>query len=448
MYSKYPELTRRTFRVAYQASEGVVPVPDTVAITVIDVIKSNEEKALSLAVIKEFVASKDSKYKIVNKLIGVSDTCYGVTLATKSKLFSNSSLGKRLEFDRSNSKGTMQKTKTDGIYLPVNNSPHHVDSLSAIYGVREPATYNRSDLLAVIADLNRFLKTHGFAEIVPNANLVNPSGEIIGFISDGLYYYHSPQATSEKVAESDGKKSHALSTVLIPYDTADIDKAIFKRHGKPSPLDSATTNIANTELYDDYLYKLMHLEFASILQEERNETLRKDLIQAIRKANFHNADSLAKMSETITKLLEKYPSDQNVIKTIITEREEETVSFINNNVFEFDSIIISQLRDPKMTKDTVRMRLDEIMKFRVIFATKGPTPTIENIFTSCSMDLKSSVCESKKLRIDKEKYEGFLDIMTQDVTNQLKNPGMFLIASGVRNPMKFIIRDEERLYIV
>lgn len=453
MYSKYPELTRRTFKLTYESREGITPVPDTVAETIINVIKSNEEKTMSLAVIKEFVRSNtksgggnkvagdkksniNSKYKITHKLIGVNDLCYGVVLLNNSSKIST--------------------------YLPVYNSPHHVDGIPAIYGVRNPTTITRIELMTIIYDFNKYLKANNYTEIIPVSNITNANGKIIGFVSEGLYYYHLPELLDKQIVR--GQNSN-LVNINHPYDTIDIDKSIFKYHGKPQPLDTIIDNIANMELYENYLYKLLLFEFASILQEERNEPLRKELIQIIKKTNFYSSISLSKMSELITKQLEKYPNDQKIIKLAITNREDESIGFINNNVFEFDSLIIQQLRELASSKsveanDIIIKKLDDILKNRVNIVNikrtttdqhkdnKTYAPVIDNLITSCNVNISNgNYCTGSKLNIDKEKYDTFLKIMAQDVTNQLKNFGMFLVASGVRNPMKFITRPDERLYI-
>ena len=83
MYSKYPQLTRRIFRLKYESTEmeqGIKPIQDTVAETLIDIVKSEDIKHLSLASIKEFVAKKEYNYNLVTKLIGITDKCYAVIL--------------------------------------------------------------------------------------------------------------------------------------------------------------------------------------------------------------------------------------------------------------------------------------------------------------------------------------------------------------------------------
>jgi hypothetical protein len=445
MYSKYSELTRRTFRTHYDDLAGdVKPIPDSIAETVIDVLRSYQEKSMSLATVKEFANAYHTKYKILHKLIGVNDTCYGVIFVHSSE---KGPRGKD---------STSKDSSAKKIYIPINNSPHHVDGIPAVYGVRNHNNelVTRLELMNVISDFNKFLNNNGYTEITPVADIIDSEHRIVGFISEGLYYYHSAEkhlrgkdlgsdeksSVSKNTVETKaGKNDNKMDVVYHPYDTADIDRAIFKYHGKPQPLDTNLNNLASTELYDDYLYKLLLLEFAAILQGERNEQLRKDLIQIIRKTNFHDGKSLTILSESITKKLEKYPGDQKTIKVAITEREDDAISYINNNVFEFDSLIIQDLRNLSNGHmndyKTIIKKLDNLLKDKVQFA-KPKGIELDNIFIS-----------SQKLVIEKEKYNTFLEIMAQDVTNQLKNPSTFLVASGVQNPMKFIIRKTERLYV-
>lgn len=417
MYSKYPELTRRVFKMEYEVSGDIKPVQDSIAETISDIIKSNEKKILNLTAVKNFINSESKKYQLVTKLIGLEDLCYGVVIQfTKSKIQT---------------------------YIPVSYSSHYVDGVPSIYGVRDPPAISRSELMILISDLNKYLKNNGFNEIIPAANLIRDD-KIIGFSFDNLCYYHKPEVFNK----GDSSRKQQNINILHPYDTANIDRTIFKYRGKSQSLDSNIESLALNELYDDYLYKLLLLEFASIIQNERNETLRKELILNIKKTDFKNSASLKKLSEFIIKRLEKFPNDQRTIKLAITDREEETVNFIHNNVFEFDSLIIQQLREEAKTPQDVIKGLDKLLRDKVYHPSKteNPSKQINNIYTSCNTP--QEFCHGKKLIINQEKYNSFLEIMAQDVTNQLKNPSLFLIASGVQEQLKFIKQNDERILIL
>ena len=73
-------------------------------------------------------------------------------------------------------------------------------------------------------------------------------------------------------------------------------KEIFEYHGKSQPLKDEIIDSANNELYDDYLYKLLLMELASILQFERNITLRKQIISLIKKTDFNKFQQIIKIT--------------------------------------------------------------------------------------------------------------------------------------------------------
>jgi hypothetical protein len=437
MYTKYPNLTRKVFKLKYD--EKILP--DNIVETIIDIIKTENGKYLSLGTIKDFISASNNKYSIYTKLIGIDDTCYGVILQA--------------------GKTTHNHSHTQ-YYIPILNSPHFIDGIAAHYGARPDINCSRNDLLAVISDLNKYLKTISVNVITPEVDLVNIFGSVIGFIANGSYYYHSV---------ADKKETTSANSVQIPYDTKSIDEKIFQYHGKSQSLKSEIIDIANMEQYSNYLYQLLTMELSTILQNERNNVIRRQIIKTFKSADFTTDHSIENLFTKIKTILVDFPNDFKLISTVISENIDmisqeyiaEQISkqrfarycscsmfdnsrnveffekFINNYIFEFDNVIIKQLRESK----NIVTDLDKILRERVTWTSISKNVYIDNIYSSCTIN--NNHCKGNKLIISKEKYYEYLNILAQDITNHLKPSIMFMYGSNVLNELQFIKRPTERI---
>ena len=72
--------------------------------------------------------------------------------------------------------------------------------------------------------------------------------------------------------------------------------------------------------------------------------------------------------------------------------------------------------------------LDRLLRPRVHFSDTA-TPVLDNIYTYCDTGINQGHCKGSKLIIKQSKYDQFIEVMAQDVTNHLKTPGLFLLGT-------------------
>jgi hypothetical protein len=248
--------------------------------------------------------------------------------------------------------------------------------------------------------------------------------------------------------------------IRLLYDPYEINKNIYEL---PPPVVDERSKTLSYNLYNKYLYNILILQFIEILDTQKNNSLRKKIINLIENYSYNN-DTLLSIKELLSDFPEDYSSIKKLIinnlsrPNVITKKNIDT-NFISRKIlskteiillikdasFDFDKVLLSKLKSMDHKK-LVKELMDIFSKITINKAPKN-MDSFSNILSSCNT--KNVYCEGKKLLIKKDMLKDLLDVMASDILNPMKSKYLFN-TSFVRNNInyfKFIIRDYENIVI-
>lgn len=298
--------------------------------------------------------------------------------------------------------GFMLRMKSDSshVYVPVHltmNSPFDGDNVVG----------PRPNVPLPLRQLKKVMKVLG---IVPEKSILH-GGKIIGFISEGLPFYHDVEKSG---APTFGK----LPEVHLNLDPLAVDELIC----------------ASSPKKDDGLlaidkYRLFVAEFASLLREERNTKMRERVISA-KKFDF--------VSDEADRL-----ELERALEASTRCKKGSFEDWVARAQFNFDRVTISHLEamsDGDRTKE-----VEKIMRGLLVVdnAHAGATVKGANMFRSCKSDPTQKHCP---LELSADELKKYSSVLAAEVVNPLKKELIPLYASGVINELDFRT-DRDAVYV-
>jgi len=349
--------------------------------------------------------------------------------------------------------GVILKYDSRRVYCPLNHSTYPDIDIS--YDVRDFVN-KYDDTLQIIKDFElKIIKP--IIRIEDETNTYQIGLIIEDENKNKLYIYHEPFTNNEilnveniKIISNNGDTTTSLSNVLsynlkpteilpyenFPYDPREIDQLIidYTKNDIQIPED-LTIN------YNNKLYTLFLIEFANIINKNKNDALRRKIKEIITSFDIKNA---AKIKEQIIALNLEY-NDLQIIKDIIKVcygDKSKALKIIDETKFEFDNYIINNIK--KMPKAAQIQELTKLMN-KVCEFVKSDNIEVFNIFVSCSKEPKQTFCANGKLKITEKLFHAYCELLYVDINDHNKNI-LLLTTSGILNPYEFIIRPTEKLY--
>ncbi len=174
-------------------------------------------------------------------------------------------------------------------------------------------------------------------------------------------------------------------------------------------------------LYHNYLYQLLLMQFMTYIEEERNDEIRDQILQAVALAtSMRSADGTESpvvdvnlAVNKISPMLKDFPTDLMLLDKMIGD--ENFVQEFKAHRFHFDAITINRLRsDPNI--------VESLMKICAKITTPG-TPELlakgksrfPNIYSACD----DGYCKEGKLIVD-QPLRDFVEILAADIKNPLR----------------------------
>jgi hypothetical protein len=353
----------------------------------------SDRPVMDLSFITSFAEHK--KYRITELFINLKNLCYGVII--------------------------------NDMFIPIlASSIPYKNAVPLNYNVRPEAKISRQDMKDFIDEINKYKHD----SITIECDLIYKDRAIGLMSSDLLCYYHlSTSSTSNELNR------------VIDYDPRDIDQAILQRNEN-----NELSKQALLKKYYNNIYKLFFSEFSTIIQKDKNVSMRKKMLQIIEDTDFMNSKSIQTMIDSLNNLLKKYPNDlltvHHFIEFIYFNSIDipEVSRFINISKFEFDLKIIEELRS--LEPEHITKRLHEIMDPYIVIADVN-VPQRYNIYTSCINDSSQFFCKDSKMIVPQDLVNGLFDVLTNDIMNKSKIYSMLIGSSGIFDYIEFIERPHE-----
>lgn len=401
-------------------------------------IKGKTYSKINLTVIKEFLKDeKNSKKFSIKKLfINNSNFCYYI------QLYNN--------YNKNN------------IFIPIEQSHYSFDFSPEL----EFESFYRKDnkqtietLLSFINEFNRWVdiqlvkaqlhkETDLYSKIRIENWLVLQKGldlknndKIIGFKSLDLNYYFSDISQKEALI-----KRKVKFTPLF-YDPDIINDSINK---KLCPKKDPRTKNIYRQLYKYNKYQIFLLEFLRIIRRKRNETLRKK-IKKLFIGNF--SKDMKKINKSLIEFIDNGDDLFKIrmqISDYINNHQNRKKLYMNidNTLYNFDSVIINKMIN--MEKKSLINEIKRLMKDTITIGNIDKIKDFEfpNMITSCR-DENEKYCKNNKLILCKKKYDDFVEILSTDILNPLKQKWIFsdIMSDRVINFLRFIRRPDEEIFI-
>ena len=349
--------------------------------------------------------------------------------------------------------GVVLKTTKSRVYCPLNHSTYPDIDIS----------YELRDFVNTYEDTLQIIKDFELDIIKPIIRIESEDSVFqIGLIiadenKNRLYIYHEPFLNKEiinaeniKIVNDESTTTTSLTSMLsfnlkateilpyenFPYDPREIDQLIINYTKNDIQVQE------NLQInYSNKLYTLFLIEFANIINKNKNDTLRHKIRDIITLFDIKNAGHI---KEQIINLDLDY-NDLQIIKDIIKicyGDKNKALTTIDETKFKFDNYIINNIK--KLSKDAQVVELSKLMR-KVCEFVKNDEIEVFNIFVSCSKDPKQSFCANGKLKISEKLFNSYCELLYIDINDHNKNI-LLLTTSGILNPYEFIIRPTEKLY--
>jgi hypothetical protein len=338
-------------------------IKDTVHKTIFNFLKIRESDM-------NIYSFPEGKYQIQTALLNMHNKCYGAIVK----------------------KGDLK------LYCPLNISSY--PDIEITYETRDFIN-DKEDIMELINYLKLKLTLY-LVRIVSETEFYE-----IGAEAGGLYFYYK----DIKLANLPEKY------INIPYDPILIDSLIAA---------AARNDIKEPEKlelnYINRLYSLFLIEFATIIKNNKNDKLRKELKKTIQEFDIHNSlalkEKIANMNLSI--------GDMNIIRDIIREsygNKEKALSIIDDTKFEFDLQLIGEIKKNNALLKPIMQKVCEI----------GPIEKLDlaEIVVSCSETtmLPRPHCKNAKLLISQELFDTYCELLLNDIND----PGKHILLLAATN---------------
>jgi hypothetical protein len=421
---------------------------------------SQEQTSWDLHALANILGRKEfAGYRIIRKLIGRRDLCYGVICST-----------------------------TRAFYVPIAMSPHaHDDALApfsadikAHYGPRStlPEALRGGRPQDVRAFLDLLAKTPlGKTNLVVDGNLITGAaagkttayvGVVVTFGATTLNYYYdsSPQALYARLPKAD-----------LPVPPGEIDDALW---AFDPAIEIAASPGTLRAVYLSSLYRLFLSEFSSWIYRNRNDKIRKILIEIVVASGktTSNREADRALNEKLRKVVagavnndvDSLEGDLRKLRSIIsclrTRRGANMDGFacmLNNTSFDFDLQLLHTIRraTPAQATDDVKKIMDGRVEFlsldQIVADGYAESLLKSGVYTSC-YDWPQAKCglpspclvrpDGKKyLAVPPERYEGLVALLVAEVQNPLQWDAFIFQTSGVIDDLDFVRRPGERIEV-
>ncbi|MDF1729168.1 MAG: hypothetical protein P1U53_15615, partial [Sulfitobacter sp.] len=275
------------------------------------------------------------------------------------------------------------------VYVPV-----HLTMSSPFDG--ESVVGPRPRVPLPLRQLQKVVKALG---IVPEQRIMH-AGESIGFMCEGVPFYHDGQA---------GGLGPDKNAMELAFDPLEVDELIC----------------ASAPAKDDGLiavdkYRLFAAEFAGLLRGERNSELRKRIVA---QKEFSFVEDEADRKEL-----------ERALEAAARCKKGAFADWVERAQFNFDRITITRLE--AMSADERARAVEELMRGLLVVDGKnaGPTTRGANIYRSCQSDSTQPHCP---LALSEEELRKYSAILGAEIVNPLKKELLTLYASGVSNELDF-----------
>ncbi len=410
-------------------------------------VKGQLSNNINLSVLSSFV--KESKYTINKLFINSANMCYCVHLSAN---------------------------KSPDVYLPIELSPHLIsEKIQVTYDMfsRKKHKMSIDILLKFTKEFNHWVAVkseeagmldNSADKSLPLEKRVQPiypyieikqwlllaafgkptgSAPVIGFVCNNINYYTTniSQGSALKLAKS--------KFIQVMYDPDEINKFIFT---KTRAIMDQRCNKIGKSVYNSNLYQLVLLEFMTLFNRQKNNTLRQKIKKGLLGNLNQNFDDIMAVLADIVCDCDDYNKIKSQVCEFINTHHNKNTLFdeIDDTFYKFDREIFEKVK--KLPKDKL---YNELLKLSNKFVVYGDISKIKNfefpnMFISCqSGKMSNTYCKKSKLIIEKKTLQKLLEIMAADITNPAKAKWLFSDVFSGNNISfyKFIRRPNESISI-
>ena len=414
--------------------------------------ESRTHEHLDFNIIKRFL-TENKRWKLEKLFINNGNYCYGILISGKQNKniyipIPRSFYNERTGIEYQPFMRTKYSCDFDTLKSFISDFNDWIAEVSSKMGLLKPNIPKSYPLEERVIPIYPFIDVDNWillmdADIEPNKQ----KPQVIGFVFQSHNYYFNPPISPEEAMRYAKQKFY-----LLRYDPDDVNKVIFNK--SPITKDPRVTNI-NLSIYRYYEYQLLLMEFMSLFSKQKNNKLRELINALILKTNF--ASQLPDFYTALRKLVEDNDDLRKIINFIdnIVNGEwskKDLILNIKETTFNFDNVELDKLRKlPRaqlkiaLTKiaNSITTKTDDIAKY---LKADNEFP---NIFVVCKDQTNSGSCQSKKLIIERGRFDILIDILVQDLQNPLKSKWIFSNVFNDRaiSMFKFIQRPFERIDI-
>jgi hypothetical protein len=395
-------------------------------------IKTQNTNHLFVDLHKVKECAKKNGYTIASYYINRENNCYAVLLTNNSN-FRHSS--------KSNSDPNM-------FYFPVVDSFSSINDSQSQYITKSKIGKMTNENIFNFGSYKRKTNIEPVFKFIDLYNKMWPKitiekwlkvgKEFIGFESSGLYFYGN--GLDQKLRS---KHDYVKATRELYYDPDDVNNNISNKRDN---IDQEWQDKINKSLYEKYIYQLVLMEFIQLFNSEKNMGIRTKIEKLITNG-IQSRTNIAKLKE----LLRDFPNDLMNIRMIISAYiDNQDIKFlknqIDNNVFEFDRILLNQIKEAAPHEG-----LKILLKLAgdLFIERKLTTPDFSNSMIACSEGFESNRCDKKKLIMPIGSIKPLMEILLDDIKNPIKQNILFsrLYVKYIIDPWKFTKRQNEIIEI-
>ncbi len=389
-----------TYPVSYEGS-GILPETNVLVMEIKKRISLSSEarsSQISLALLSEFL-SKDTSYSLSEILIGRRHLAYAAVLLR----------GK------------------DKILVPVTYAeiiPEKYGEQGEVKLRKEPLAklegFPRDAVLQFIGDYSAVTKS----KLLVNYSLVYDGKAIaMAYVAPGMtrkyssIFYHEPSSLQEGVRY-----------LPVPYNLTEVNTAISGN------LVSKFGDIDHY-LYENYAYRLFVQEFAMVVRQNGDASIRKKVMTVVSKPRVSK-----KLLRTV---LEKYPRDYKYLEGMLSRHGSSSMpGIVRFATFDFDRVLMSDLL--LLSLDERKRKVRSLMEDRVSFTTEPIS--MSNTYVSC-IETDQPQCEDGKLLLWKSDFEYFVSLLSEDISLVHRYNVISMYSAGTVFPLVFQTHPHEKMTV-